>query len=128
MTHTASVAQQGARFFVSLQEELTDRDTGNETLRRREFDFNKLLKGPASFIRLVPNNDCQLFFWSDWENKWNQFFEGTVTGRGLIANTATRITLENWQKIAVVGPVKTIITIYASRVPDTDGIGGADTS
>ena len=110
------VTQLGANYFVSEQGQLTDQATtgGNA---RREYDFLELLKGAATFIRIVVANDCQLFFWNRNENKWKSFRIDPVGERGLIANRVMRVTNENWEKMAVVGPIRTGITVYASRIP-----------
>ena len=112
-----SVAEQGPKYYYSEQIELTSPNTSDGQFRR-EFDFVKLINGPATFIRLVATNDCRLFYWDPNDNSWEEFYEGTGVDRGLIANTALRITNENWHKIQIIGPVNTVISIYASRKPD----------
>ncbi len=115
------VAQQGPRDFFSEQRPL---QTGNTTdgRFRKEFDLRQKLRGPATFIRIVATDDCELFFWDQSENEYKQYFEGTVPGRGLIANEPLRIINENWEKIQVIGPsTATLVTVYASRIPDTTG-------
>lgn len=111
------VAEQGPIYWFSEQIRLTSANTTDGQVKR-EFDFITKINGPATFIRLVATNDCRLFYWDPADNSWEEFYEGTVLNRGLIANIPLRVTNENWHKILVQGPVNTTISIYASRKPN----------
>ena len=120
MSEVGRVAQQGAAFITSTQSGLIQRSRTTDTEARGEWDFTVLLKGPATFIRLVANNNCRLFFWHEIEGKWVEFYEG------LIADIPLRIIDENWTKIVVIGPVGTVVTVYASRIPGSGGVRDGD--
>lgn len=109
-------------FFFSSQDTLTDQDTTDGDAKR-EYDFNKLLKGPATFIRLEVSAACQLFFWHPVEKQWTQFRSNPTGTVGIPANRTMRVFSERWQKIQIVGPPKTGVTIYASRIIDGAGLG-----
>lgn len=116
------VAQQGPKYFHTNQATLTNTDStpGNAL---REWDFIQLLKGAATFIRILARADCQLWFWNRNEKNWMQYFEGLVAERGLVANIPLLIRNEDWEKIKVIGPPDTVVSVYASRIP-----GGVDGS
>lgn len=117
------VAQQGPVYFLSQQQKVISGDTTDGDFLR-EWDFLQQLKGPATFIRLQADNDARLFFIAGDEKQWTQFFEGTEIDRGLIAGVPLIIRNENWQKIRVVAAKGTFVTIYASRIPQTNGAPG----
>lgn len=109
-------------FFFSKQDTLTDANTTAGSVKR-EYDFDILLKGPATFIRLESSADCQLEFWTDIEKNWTRFRANAVGGVGIPANRTVRVFNERWQQIRIVGPRGTTLTIYASRILDGAGLG-----
>lgn len=114
------VAQQGPSYFHTSQQPLNDANTTDNQFAR-EWNFIQLLKGAATFIRIVARADCQLWFWNENEKKLEQYYEGLVAERGLVANVPLLIRNENWQKIKVIGAAGTVVSVYASRIPDTNG-------
>lgn len=90
---------------------VVDQDAGTF---RNEVDFEKVLKGPATFIRMRSNEDLVLEFKHPELDSWQEFKEGLRDDIPLIVEN------EGWVGVRWQGTNQAVINLYASRVPEAD--------